>query len=206
MILWYHKIFFSIDLSYNNFNGSVSSLTWSGVLTSIYLNNNNFTGGLPDFDSSFFIKDVDLSNNPFCGSVPDSWKRMTLNFCEISGDEILLSCGYDSLLPNTCLYNRTCDPHMKCYENQCETGGACASQRTCTYVAPWSFKCGDCSQSPYIYNNDGYSQCSVSYIIIVIPIAAVVLILIIVVIVVRVRKSKSVTYQKMSESSALKTK
>jgi len=184
---------FSIDLSYNNFNGSVSSLTWSGVLTSIYINNNNFTGGLPDFDSSFFIKDVDLSNNLFCGSVPDSWKQMTLNFCEISGAEILLSCGYDSLLPNNCLYNRTCDPHMKCYENQCETGGVCASQRTCTYVAPWSFKCEDCSQSPYIYNNDGYSQCSVSYIIIVIPIAAVVLILIIVVIVVRVRKSRSVT-------------
>jgi len=177
-----------LDVSHNNLNGTLPNTLPLG-LTVFYVNDNiELTGTLPqNLGNLTHLGKIDLSNTNLCGSFPSEWDGKFWDHCNI---DILHNCGTDKIREE-CIFNRTCDPNMLCFVNQCEMKNSHCDNRECHYKEPWSYDCGDCQYAPYIYQNDGDYHCAISWIIIVVPVAFVLLVVIVIIICCKCcRKSK----------------
>jgi len=185
-----------LDVSYNNLNGTIPNQVPLG-LAQFYINNNmQLTGTLPqNLGQLTNLRYIDLSNTNLCGSFPSEWKvNKYFEYCNL---DILHECGTEGI-EDLCIFNRTCDPNMVCFVNQCDMKNSqCDSHRECIYREPWSFTCADCQYHPYIYQNDGDYLCAISWIIIAVPIAFVVLVVIVIIICCKCcKKSRDYSYIK----------
>ncbi|KAH9556092.1 hypothetical protein CY35_07G008400 [Sphagnum magellanicum] len=90
----------TLDISYNNFSGNVSSLfhNLNVGLSVLLMNNNNFNGDFPDLSSTLQI--LDISNNKFDGSFPTfntSNCSLSLKYVSMAGNMFAGPLPYELL-------------------------------------------------------------------------------------------------------------
>jgi len=91
---------------------------------------------------------------------------------------------------------------LVCFVDQCQTGTHnCESSRPCIFKQPWSYYCGDCPHSPFVYVNQDSNKCSVGAGIIVVPLLICTLLIISAIIYIRRRNRR---LEKDEKTSLLK--
>ncbi|KAF2317548.1 hypothetical protein GH714_024353 [Hevea brasiliensis] len=125
-----HVYFSYLDISDNNFNGSIP--TEIGVcfpsLNSLNLYGNGLTGGIPSsFGKMSLLKELNLSRNGLTGGIPSSFGKMSqlmqldLSNNHLSGiipQELIVGCSslYELILSNNSLHGQIFPKQANCKE------------------------------------------------------------------------------------------